>query len=231
MSFLDNVQLAFQCPLRWEKLVGGERERYCSTCEKHVHNISAMSRGEAKRFLAAQQAPICIRVEVDAQGRAIHRPGLGAIALAASLAACGVDDDSAVDSGGGIGITEAYAGGTAVGDAATVGQAATDDAGSGGAGRGGAHTIAEVEDSGLVGKIKVQGETPADPIPAHAVEQPRQMMMGGMPANIVHMGKPQVPTTPPPPPVMGRMMMGEPAAPPPVEKMGDYAAPSGEANQ
>lgn len=237
MSFLDNVQLAFQCPLRWEKLVGGERERYCSTCEKHVHNISAMSRGEAKRFLAAQNAPICIRVEVDAQGRAVHRPGLGALALAASLAACGNEGDSAFDSGG-----------TAMVDGITVGQGS--EAGSAGlpglAGlvesgaqnSAGTHTIAEVGTVATVGQVAL----PAQPKDQHPVSIGRipayNTMMGGMRA-------PQAPVTINP----DRVLMGEPVAPPvvvppvgtimgkpppptretpvlvPEEKMGKVAAP------
>lgn len=99
MSFLDNVQLAYACPLRWEKLVGGERQRYCGQCERHVHNLSAMTRPEAERLLASG-VPVCVRVEVDAQGRAVHRPGLAAAVAVSLLAACGADGaDSALDSG------------------------------------------------------------------------------------------------------------------------------------
>jgi hypothetical protein len=106
MNFLDNVQLAFECPLRWEKLAGGDRKRFCSTCERHVHNLSAMTRPEASAFLRNNRAPICVRVEVDAHGRAIHRPGLAAVALAATLAACGTEADTGFDSG----FTAAYEG-------------------------------------------------------------------------------------------------------------------------
>ncbi len=100
MSFLDNVQLAYACPLRWEKLVGGDRQRYCAQCERHVHNLSAMTRPEAERLLASESTPICVRVEVDAHGRAVHRPGLAAVVAVSLLAACGADGaDSALDSG------------------------------------------------------------------------------------------------------------------------------------
>ena len=35
MSFLDNVQMAFTCPMAWEKLLGDDRKRYCGACDKH----------------------------------------------------------------------------------------------------------------------------------------------------------------------------------------------------
>lgn len=215
MSFLDNVQLAFQCPLRWEKLVGGERERYCSSCEKHVHNLSAMTRGEATRFLREQNAPICIRVEVDAQGRAVHRPGLAAVALAASLAACGTDEDSAFDSGSG-----AY-----VADGVAEHETHPPSSGRTHADRAdGASVIAEASDTGLLGRIKVTGTTPALPTATHAqpTTQPEPTvmpLMGGIaPSRVVRMGKPVATEK------MGQRpyveLLGEPVQ---VERMGDYA--------
>lgn len=99
MHFLDQVRLAYACPLAWEKLVGGDRERYCAQCDKHVTNLTAMTRNEAQRFLDEADVGVCIRVEVDPAGRAIHRPAIAA-ATALALAACGGTGDS--DSTGGV---------------------------------------------------------------------------------------------------------------------------------
>ena len=85
--FLDKVELAFTCPLRWEKLVGGDTERFCGSCEKHVTNLSAMSRHEATAFLRSTPGPICVRVEVDDKGRSVHRPSLSIPAMSLSLMA------------------------------------------------------------------------------------------------------------------------------------------------
>lgn len=97
MSFLDDVKMTYSCPLAWDKLVGGDRKKYCGECDKHVHNLTAMTRLEAQRFLNAnQEAPICVRVEVDAMGRSVHRatlelpafsfPAVGVGVLAVSVA-------------------------------------------------------------------------------------------------------------------------------------------------
>ena len=85
--FLNKVELAFTCPLRWEKLVGGDTERFCGSCQKHVTNLSAMSRHEAAAFLRSTPGPICVRVEVDDKGRSVHRPSLSIPAMSLSLMA------------------------------------------------------------------------------------------------------------------------------------------------
>jgi len=85
--FLDKVELAFTCPLRWEKLVGGDTERFCGSCQKHVTNLSAMTRHEAAAFLRNTPGPICVRVEVDDTGRSVHRPALSTAAMSLSLMA------------------------------------------------------------------------------------------------------------------------------------------------
>jgi hypothetical protein len=86
-GFLDKVELAFTCPLRWEKLAGGDTKRFCGACEKHVTNLSAMTRHEAASFLRTTRGPICVRVEVDDAGRSVHRPSLSIPALSLSLMA------------------------------------------------------------------------------------------------------------------------------------------------
>ena len=97
MHFLDQVQLAFTCPLRWEKLQGTGDKRFCGQCDKQVTNLSAMTRSQAEAWLYAHQdVPVCVRVEVGGDGRAVHRPAvrlLGAAALGLA-AACASDEDT-----------------------------------------------------------------------------------------------------------------------------------------
>ncbi|MSQ02314.1 MAG: hypothetical protein EXR71_10565 [Myxococcales bacterium] len=103
MSFLDNVKLAYSCPLAWDKLVGGASRRHCTQCDRHVTNLSAMTRGQAHVWLGRTQgAPICIRIEVDKRGRSVHRPTLRNAALAAiavGSTACSTHDDSGWETG------------------------------------------------------------------------------------------------------------------------------------
>jgi hypothetical protein len=41
------VTVASPCSLRWSDLEGNERARFCGTCQKHVYNLSALTREEA----------------------------------------------------------------------------------------------------------------------------------------------------------------------------------------
>ena len=90
MNLLDPIRLAFECPLRWEKLMGGDRKRFCEACQKHVHNLSAMTRAEARTLMTEARTPICIRIEVDAQGGGVFLPAAPGLAISAGLVAAAI---------------------------------------------------------------------------------------------------------------------------------------------
>ena len=48
-------------------MTGDDREKFCSHCQKNVHDVSAMTRAEASTLLAAGN-PICVRFYRDADG-------------------------------------------------------------------------------------------------------------------------------------------------------------------
>src|SRR5437868_3988059 len=47
---------------------GDERVRFCSACEKNVHNLSALTRREAEGLLRASSGNLCARFIADADG-------------------------------------------------------------------------------------------------------------------------------------------------------------------
>jgi hypothetical protein len=53
LSVLDRVRIASPCPARWEDMTptGDGAVRHCGQCNLKVHNLSAMSRGEAEALL------------------------------------------------------------------------------------------------------------------------------------------------------------------------------------
>jgi hypothetical protein len=65
---------------------------FCSQCEKHVHDISAMTKREATRFLAANAGKtICIAYRARRDGSIVVRPdprAVGVVSIALGLAAC-----------------------------------------------------------------------------------------------------------------------------------------------
>jgi hypothetical protein len=67
----------------------GAGRTFCDKCEKHVHDLSAMTEREAKRFLSAHEGrEICVAYRSRRDGTVVHRPERRPIGLA--LAALGV---------------------------------------------------------------------------------------------------------------------------------------------
>ena len=116
MPVLATLRFAYECPLAWENLTGGDRRRFCAQCEQHVTDLSAMTRAEASTLLAQATAPMCVRVTRDAAGNTVHAsmptlpsmpsvvrafPRAALAAAAITAAGCAQVDDSAAmeDSG------------------------------------------------------------------------------------------------------------------------------------
>lgn len=62
LSILNNIQIASPCPMSWDAMTGDERTRHCNECEKHVYNISEMTRDEAERLIVEKEGRLCVRL-------------------------------------------------------------------------------------------------------------------------------------------------------------------------
>ena len=103
MNLLDRLQLNFRCPANWDDMVGDDQKRFCSHCQKHVHNLSAMTRDEAQALVTSGEN-LCIRMVRradgttkvrdcpkvgDARATTVRRVGMGVAASGAlALASC-----------------------------------------------------------------------------------------------------------------------------------------------
>jgi hypothetical protein len=58
---LPNLRIGFACKQRWDDMVGDDRVRACGGCDRPVFNLSAMTRDEAERVLAARGLTPCVR--------------------------------------------------------------------------------------------------------------------------------------------------------------------------
>jgi hypothetical protein len=79
------------CEADWDSMAGNDEVRFCTHCEKSVHNVSAMTRRDAMRFVRANAGGVCLRFYSDPAGRTLHANGgkLHRITRRASLAAAG----------------------------------------------------------------------------------------------------------------------------------------------
>jgi hypothetical protein len=74
MSLLSRVDVATPCRADWESMSGDDKKRFCSLCKLHVHNLSAMSEGEAEAFVRQAEVEragggrVCVRFYRRADG-------------------------------------------------------------------------------------------------------------------------------------------------------------------
>jgi len=62
LPLLESVTIATPCTASWDEMIGDERARFCTHCQKDVFNLSALPRDEAEAFLRARTAEVCVRL-------------------------------------------------------------------------------------------------------------------------------------------------------------------------
>lgn len=60
-SYLDSIKSPAPCSKDWDEMIGDELVRFCTGCEKNVYNLSAMTRREARKFVAKNSGKVCVR--------------------------------------------------------------------------------------------------------------------------------------------------------------------------
>ncbi len=68
LPLLDSVKIASPCTASWEEMIGDERARFCTHCQKDVFNLSALPGEEAETFLRERTAEVCVRLYKRADG-------------------------------------------------------------------------------------------------------------------------------------------------------------------
>lgn len=96
---LDVIQVSEPCTADWSAMEGDATRRFCSSCNKHVHNLSAMPKADAEALLASSQWRLCVRFTREDDGRiatgfkrTLHArlaAGLGVAALLGTMTGCG----------------------------------------------------------------------------------------------------------------------------------------------
>lgn len=73
LPVLENVAIAAPCNVSWASMEGDSDTRFCGQCEKHVYNLSMMSREEAQAAvaIAEQSGGACFRLYRRTDGTVI----------------------------------------------------------------------------------------------------------------------------------------------------------------
>lgn len=70
MTFdVDEIRVASPCQARWNDMTGDERARFCGQCQKHVYNLSAMTREQIASLVREKEGEFCGRFYRRADGR------------------------------------------------------------------------------------------------------------------------------------------------------------------
>lgn len=65
---IDQIEISSPCTVSWAEMRaaggadGDRRVRFCGQCRQNVYDVEAMSRGEARRLIAAREGRVCVRI-------------------------------------------------------------------------------------------------------------------------------------------------------------------------
>lgn len=68
-NFLDSIEVKTPCEQNWHEMRGTDQIRFCDHCAKDVHNLSRMTRKQARKIVAASNGNICVRYVRRPDGR------------------------------------------------------------------------------------------------------------------------------------------------------------------
>ena len=64
------LHIAEPCSADWDQMTGDDRKRFCSSCTKHVHNVSELTEGEA-RALFSENDNLCVQYAFNREGKVL----------------------------------------------------------------------------------------------------------------------------------------------------------------
>src|SRR5205823_8797543 len=62
---LDVIEIRNPCPASWEQMAGDTKRRFCTHCNKFVHNLTEMPSDEAERLVCSNAGDLCVRFARD----------------------------------------------------------------------------------------------------------------------------------------------------------------------
>src|SRR5690349_181738 len=84
-----HLPIAEPCHEDWDAMEPRERGRFCASCKKDVHDLSAMTEDEARDFLRVRAGTrLCVNYRHDPAGRIQFRAAAVAALAVSAIAAC-----------------------------------------------------------------------------------------------------------------------------------------------
>ncbi len=73
MSALPDLQISRPCPMKWSRLKGDARTRFCGKCSQNVYDLSQLTADEARTLIAQKEGLVCVRLFRRGDGTVITR--------------------------------------------------------------------------------------------------------------------------------------------------------------
>lgn len=71
---LARISIPKPCYQAWDEMVGDTHQRFCPSCKRSVHDLSALTRKQAERLVKQSSGGLCGRVACDDKGRMLFQP-------------------------------------------------------------------------------------------------------------------------------------------------------------
>ena len=68
---LEQIDVDQPCQVAWEEMQGDDVRRFCQHCQKHVYDLSAMTRDKAERLICERAVNLCAQFQRTPQGQII----------------------------------------------------------------------------------------------------------------------------------------------------------------
>jgi hypothetical protein len=68
---LNVLQVASPCDASWDQMSGDAQRRFCTHCNKFVHDLSAMPTDQAEKLVCESAGSLCVRFARDARTGAV----------------------------------------------------------------------------------------------------------------------------------------------------------------
>ena len=84
----DPMRIAEPCSQSWDEMEGDAERRFCRHCDKHVHDLSALTERSAQRFMKAHRGQYRIVVMAEVKKARPVRRAACSLAVSGSRPFC-----------------------------------------------------------------------------------------------------------------------------------------------
>src|SRR6476620_10207527 len=103
-DFAKRFEITSPCTEDWDAMIGNDRIRFCSHCQRSVHDLSQLNQKQIRRLILKSKGRLCVRYSITnprpiTPNRVLHKIGRRTSMIAASAFSATLGLSSAMASG------------------------------------------------------------------------------------------------------------------------------------